>query len=97
VSVGPLHTARLKEMSLNNDPGNADEYSVCLIRFTHEHDAHKSIGTPRKLRHQGVWFYRFDVAGYSFDIKVDRQPTPSLIPPFLFATGETAPNHSYEV
>ena len=85
VSIGPRHTARLKQMIQNHDPGEPEEYSVLIVRFTHPYDAHKAVMNPQKKRYgsDGVSFYRFYFAGHMCAIKVDRRPTPSPLSRFI--------------
>ena len=85
VNVGPRHTKRLREMILNSNPGEPEEYSVLIVRFTHPFDAHKAIMTPERQRYGSdrVLFYRFYLAGYMSAIKVSQQPTPSIFSRFI--------------
>lgn len=76
VSVGPKHTARLREMIWMGEPGEPEEFSVFLVRLTHHDDAHKTVMSPQRQTFESVRFWRFQVAGYMCDIKVDQRPTP---------------------
>jgi hypothetical protein len=88
VSVGPQHTAQLSEMIRNKDPGRPDEYSVCIVRFTDNIEAHKSVMTPQKQRYDGVRFCRFYLAGYMCPIKVDQRSAPSHFSSFVLRPSE---------
>lgn len=65
VNVGREHATRLREMILDKDPGDPDEYSVFIVRLIHHDDAHKSVISPHKQRwgHDRVTFWRFYLAG----------------------------------
>jgi hypothetical protein len=80
VAVGSRHTIRLKHMIRNKDPGNPDEYSVFIVRFTHHADAHKAVLTPQRRRwgDDRIAFWHFYLAGYMCVIKVDQRLTPPL-------------------
>jgi hypothetical protein len=88
VNVGPRHTARLKEMILNKNPGMPDEYAAWIMRLTHEIDAHKSVLSPYRRRYEQVWFYHFYLAGHVCIIKVDRRPAPSMFSRFILRPNE---------
>jgi hypothetical protein len=88
VSIGPKHTARLRQMIRNGEPGEPEEYSVFLVRLTHHDDAHKTVMSPQLRRHKSVRFWRFQFAGYMCDIKVDRRPTPPPLCRWIMAPGE---------
>jgi hypothetical protein len=47
LNVGPTHTARLRQMILNGEPGEPEEYSVLLARLTHHDDTHKTVGARK--------------------------------------------------
>ena len=76
VSVSPEHTARLREMIWNGEPGEPEKYSVFLVRLTYHGDAHKTVMNPQRQTFGSVRFWRFQVAGHMCDIKVDQRPTP---------------------
>jgi hypothetical protein len=54
VSVGPKHTARLKEMILNRDPGEPEEYAVFMVRLTHHRSAHRGVMSPKATLRRGL-------------------------------------------
>jgi hypothetical protein len=90
VSAGRKHTTRLKQMIQNNDPGEPDEYSVFIVRFTHHDDAHKAVMSPQKQRwgNDRVWSQRFYLAGYTCAVKVDQRLTPSPFFRFILRPSE---------
>jgi hypothetical protein len=79
VNIGAKHTARLKRMIENEDPGDAEDYSVYIVRFMHRDGFHKAVMTPQRQRRgdDRVSFWHFYLAGYKCGIKVDQRPTPS--------------------
>ena len=70
VNLGP-HEHIIRDMIMRNDPGGAEEYSVCLFKFIE--DTHKSILFPAREKFDGINYYRFIMAGYIVLIKIDNQ------------------------
>lgn len=85
VRVGPFE-ARLKEMIINSDPGQPDEFSVMLRKFK-EDWADKGIIQPTKFRDENkINCYHFFLGRFSARIKVSNQPYPDHYAPVILNT-----------
>jgi len=71
VNLGP-HEDILKELMLNDDSGNIDDYAVLLGVF-HDEKRWATIMSPFPERYNGIRCYRFYLGNIIAYIKVDRQ------------------------
>lgn len=80
IEVGPFEQ-KLRQMILNNDPGDPETFAVCLAKFD------DPLGTimldPDRQRWFGVNYCRFYLAGYVAHIKVDKRPPPEFMEDFI--------------
>ena len=76
VSLGSFEKMA-KDFIANNNPGDSEDFSVILSKFCHPLGK-QSIMDPYQYKNKktGVNYYRFYLAGYVADIKVDHKPTP---------------------
>jgi hypothetical protein len=71
VQLGPFEE-KLRQMLLENDPGDNSEFAVALSKF--DAPANETgILNPDKIRYDGVIHYRFYIGGYMAVIKVSSQ------------------------
>ena len=64
-----------RDFIANNNPGKSEDFSVTLSKFCHPLGK-QCIMDPYQYKNSGVNYYRFYLAGYIADIKVDDKPTP---------------------
>jgi len=64
-----------KDFIANNKPGNNEDFSVILSKFCHPLGKQCTMD-PYRYKNSDVNYYRFYLAGYIADIKVDHKPTP---------------------
>jgi len=64
-----------KDFVTNNSPGDSEDFSVTLSKFDHPLGKQSAMD-PYQLQYSGVNYYRFCLASYIADIKVDDKPTP---------------------
>jgi hypothetical protein len=85
VDLGPWRK-RAREMILNADPGEPNEFAVLLVRYEHPLAA-GTIYQPEPTRPDGLNCYRFSLGSYVAMIKVDRRPFGVSLAPFLLQPG----------
>ena len=71
IRLGP-HESRLRDLVKRADPGEQNDFPVCLARFSNS-DQTPIFLPPFRTRFQGVSFYRFYLGIVIAHIKVDRQ------------------------
>ncbi len=81
------HAARVKELVWNKEPGEADEFSCFLAKFT-SHPFGRLTLDPHPEDWYGVGYYRFYLAGYVLSIKVDFKKTPEKFARFVVGGSE---------
>lgn len=86
VSVGQRHEARLRELIVAGSPGDPDEYSVLLGTYN-DREATAVVLPPISLRFRHMSAYRFFIAGFTFQIKVDQRPVPEELRPYVLQEG----------
>lgn len=64
---------KLRDMILKENPGNEDDFSIFLIKFTGKESIAKYFKPPIKNRFDGVNLYEFFAGGYQWWIKVDQR------------------------
>ena len=75
------HEEQVRKMILERNPGDPEQYSVCLCSFV-EPIAHQgTMLFPYLQRHESLNFYVFSLRGYAALIKMDSRKTPM---PFNF-------------
>lgn len=82
VSLGPFEEVA-KTMIYNTNPGSDEDFGVILSRF--DHPLGKPIADPYKTTLLDVNYYRFFLASYIADIKVDEKSTPASLSSFTIA------------
>lgn len=82
VSLGSFEEVA-KTMICNTDPGSDDDFGVILSKF--DHPLGNPIADPYKTTLFGVNYYRFFLASYTADIKVDKRPTYTKFSSFNMA------------
>jgi len=81
VDLGPWRE-RAREMILNADPGEPDEFGVFLVRYEHP----LAVGTiyhPERTRPEGINCYRFSLGSYVAMLKVDKRPFDASLDSYL--------------
>jgi hypothetical protein len=64
-----------KDFVANSNPGSSEDFSVTLSKFCLPLGKQSTMD-PYQYKNLGVNYYRFYLAGYIADIKVDHKPTP---------------------
>lgn len=80
---------KLKNMINNKDPGNANDFSVILVKY--EGDLSCIMPSPCMQRTSGdnINYYRFRMAGYLILIKVDKRAFPEELHAFILRANST--------
>ena len=76
IAVGPFEK-RLREMVLESEPGDSQEFAVILARF--EDVSMTAMLDPHPERFDHIFFCRFYLSGFVSYIKVDKRPVPELL------------------
>jgi len=74
ISLGPFEKIA-KDFITNNNPGDSEDFSVTLSKFCHPLGKQSTMD-PYQYKNSDVNYYRFYLAGYIADIKVDHKLTP---------------------
>lgn len=81
IKTGPFED-KLKEMILNNDPGDKNRFSIIITKFDNE-----SIGTamlnPHKEKLEEINYYSFYLGGFKVFIKVDKRDSSEFMKDFI--------------
>ncbi len=67
-----------KDFIKNNNPGGSEDFSIILSKFSHPLSKQSTMD-PYQYKNSGVNYYRFYLAGYMFEVKIDDKPTPILL------------------
>ena len=77
MNLGP-HEEKMRQMILNEEPGDIEKYSVIISAFPNAGDFTQVL-FPHKFRSNGIFYYRWCMNQFSILVKVDKQKTK---PPF---------------
>jgi hypothetical protein len=73
VKLGP-HEGRIRDMLLNSQPGDPEQYSVHIVRWIDE-EFGPVFMDPSAKKYEGVNYYRIYCEKYVIYIKIDRRKT----------------------
>jgi len=76
VNLGP-YEEDAKGLIWNSDPGNVDQFSFFLSKFT-DGKLGRIILDPHSEKWEGINYYRFYMYGYVLHIKVDKRTSPEV-------------------
>jgi len=69
-------------MLWSNSPGEAEEFSCFLAKFT-DKTLRQMFMDPHREKRDGINYCRFYLFGYVLYIKVDKRPTPDFFRQFI--------------
>lgn len=76
INIGP-HEQRLKEMIINDNPGEPYDYSITLAKFSNPN--FKVMLDPHNTRFNSVNYCQFYITGFVFYIKTDKKNPPEFL------------------
>jgi hypothetical protein len=83
------HESKIKEMIMRGNPGDEDDYSVLLSKYTHT-ELSTFIMDPHPVRFKNIKFYRFYFNTYRMYIKVDSRVAIDPIDMFVLSPNRPA-------
>jgi hypothetical protein len=83
INAGPFEDM-LKEMIINNDPGDKNCFSVIITKFDDESIA-TAILNPHREKLEGINYYSIYLGGFKVYIKVDNRESSELMKNFIMA------------
>ena len=74
-----------RTMLLKDEPGLPEDFGPVITKF--DGSRGRAIVEPRRIRHDGINYQRFDLGLYSADIKTDRRESPPWLRPVVLSPG----------
>lgn len=88
VDVGIKHREALRQMLLNEIPGDWQDYAVFIERFNSDKSYASIMRSPQKAKLGDIIFYIFYMAGFKIYIKFDSRKVPQRMAAFFLKDGQ---------